>query len=183
MGDVPKTKVDGFTVSTPALLKQSLAQKLIPVADKVRNLYTDFGARPYRVRFVRSRWTAGRRGAGIETIVSTMEILPTPKVVDLNTLAEVVTPIGTTEIGLVQLQQVSGRYTEEMLTGVDPDGNPVGDGDDAYYEIEFFRRDGRESDKHRFALAAAPYYFATKFQWNITLDAQIEKRRRDGTPR
>jgi hypothetical protein len=179
----PKTKVDGFTVATPGLLKSSLAQKLVPVADKIRDLYTVFGARPYRIRLVRTRWVGGRRGVGVETVIYTMEIVPTPKVIDLNTLSEMVTPVGTSEIGLVQLQQVSGRYTEDMLLGVDADGNHVGEADDLYYEIEFFRRDGQESIKRRFALATAPYYHATKFQWNITLDSQVEKRRRDGRPR
>lgn len=179
----PGDKVDGFTVATPELLKNSLARKLVPVVDRARDIATRLGARPYRVRIVRTNWTGDRRGAGIEQVVSTQELVPTPKVIDVSTLAEVVTPIGTTEIGLVQLQQVSGRYTEEFLSGVDPDGRPPAPTDDVFYEIEFFRTDGRQSDKHRFALANAPYYNATKVQWLVTLDAQVEKRRRDGRPR
>lgn len=178
MADQPK--IDGFTVSTPRLNAKSLARKLIPVVDKARDIATQLGARPYRVRLVRTRWTGGRRGVGVEEIISLMEILPTPKVVDLNTLAEIVTPIGPTEIGLIQLQQVSGRYTEDILVGVDPSGNKPAQSDDLYYEIEFFRVDEQPSDHHRFALATVPYYHATQCQWTITLDAQIAKRRRDG---
>lgn len=183
MGCKPGETVDGFTVATPELLKNSLAQRLVPVADGLRDLFTKLGARPYRVRLVRTRSSVGKRGMGVESVVLELEILPTPKVIDLNTLGEVVTPVGPAEIGIVQLQQVSGRYTEDALTGVDPHGNPVGDGDDLYYEIEFFRPDGQASEKRRFALASAPYYHATKFQWTVDLDAQIEKRRRDGRPR
>lgn len=176
----PNQKVDGFTVATPDLLKKSLARRLVTVVDKVRDIATQLGARPYRVRMMRTRSTGHERGDGVETVVAEFELLPTPKVIDLNTLAEVVTPMGPTEIGLVQLQQVSGRYTEEFLSGLDPDGNPPADSDNLFYEIEFFRPDGRPADKHRFALASAPYYHATKVQWSITLDAQIAKRRRDG---
>jgi hypothetical protein len=180
---MPSEKVDGYTVATPELLKNSLSQQLVPVVDAARDIATQLGARPYRVRLVRTRWSGNRRGVGIESVLFVMEIVPTPKVIDLNTVAEIVTPIGPTEIGLVQLQQVSGRYTEDMLVGVDPNGNIPGDADEVYYEIEFFRRDGKPSDKHRFAIAALPYYNATKVQWNVTLDAQVEKRRRDGRPK
>lgn len=180
MGDSARTKVDGYTVATPGLLKKSLARKLVPVVDKIRDISTRLGARPYRVRLVRTHWDSGQRGVGAELVMLQMEIVPTPKVIDMSTLAEVVTSVGVAEIGVVQLQQVSGRYTEELLTGVDSDGNPLGGADSLYYEIEFFRPDGKESDKHRFTLASTPYYNATKFQWFITLDAELEKRKRNG---
>lgn len=179
----PDKEVDGFAVATPGLLNNSLARKLVPAVDRLRNLLTTLGARPYRVRIVRTRWTGGRRGVGVETVLGVTELVPTPKIIDMTTLAEVVTAVGTTEIGIVQLQEVSGRYTEDMLVGVDPSGNPAPDSDDVYYECEFFRTDGRDSDKRRFALSSVPYYAATRFQWLVTLDAAIEKRRRDGRPR
>jgi hypothetical protein len=176
-------KIGGFTVTTPDTLRGSLAQRLVPVVDRVRDLNTSLGMRPYRVRIVRTRWAGGRRGVGVESVVFEIDILPTPKVVDLNTLQEMVTPVGVTEIGLVQLQEVSGRYSEDFLVGVDASGSPVPDSDDVYYEIEWIRADGKQTDRHRFTLAVVPYYAATKVQWTLTLDAQLEKRRRDGRPR
>lgn len=183
MSDDDGDTIDGFSVASPSTLRGSLAQKLIPVVDKVRDLNTKLGMRPYRVRIVRTRFAGGRRGVGPETVVFELDVLPTPKVVDLNTLQEMVTAVGVTEIGLVQLQQVSGRYSEDFLVGVDPSGSPVPDSDSVYYEIEWVRPDGKLTDKHRFALATAPYYNASAVQWTITLDAQLEKRRRDGRPR
>ncbi len=178
-----RTKVDGFTVATPDLLKRTLARKLVPAVDKIRDINTRLGARPYRVKLVRTRSTGGERGMGVEAVVLEMDIVPTPKVIDMTTLEEVVTPLGPTEIGLVQLQQVSGRYTEDQLVGVDAQGNRPGKSDNVYYEIQFFRPDGQPASRHRFALSVVPYYDATKFQWVISLDAQIAKRLRDGRPR
>lgn len=183
MGCKPGDTVDGFTIASPSTLRNSLAQSLIPIVDRVRDLNTQLGVRQYRVRIVRTRWAGGRRGVGVESVIFEIDILPTPKVVDLNTLQEMVTPVGVSEIGLVQLQEVSGRYTEDFLVGVDSSGSPVPDTDDVYYEIEWIRADGKQTDRHRFALAVVPYYAATKVQWTLTLDAQLEKRRRDGRPR
>ena len=183
MGCDSNTKVDGFTVATPQLLKKSLAQKLVPVVDKLRDLNTRFGTRPYRVRIVRTLWSGKERGQGTESVIQELEIVPTPVVVDLNTLQEIVTPVGQAEIGLVQLREVSGRYTEDHLSGVDPNGNHPGPQESVFFEIEFFRPDGQNTDKHRFSLAATPYYNATGFQWTLVLDGELERRRRDGRPR
>jgi hypothetical protein len=180
---MPIREKDGFAVVTPGLMRHALAQKLIRPVDRIRDIATRLGARPYVVRLVRTRWSGSRRGEGMESLLTAEEILPTPKVIDLNTLSEVVTAVGPTELGLVQLQQVSGRYTEDYLTGVDPAGNPPAATDDSYYEIEFFRPDGQPAGKHRFALASTPFYAAARVQWVVTLDAQVEKRRRDGRPR
>jgi len=178
----PYEKRDGFAVASPQLLRDSLARKLVPVADKLRDLQTRLGGRPYRVKVVRTTWSGLKRGVGVEQVVSELELLPTPLVVDLNGLGEEVSAVGVTEVGQVILQEVSGRYTEDHLTGVDAEGNPVGDSDSLYYEIESFRPDGQPAERRRFALASVPYYAATKFQWTITLDAQLAKRGRNGRP-
>lgn len=171
-----------FTVSTPALLKCSLGQKLIPVVDRVRDLYTKFGLRPYRVWLVRTRFAGPKRGVGVEMVVHEMEILPTPLVVDMRGLGEIVTPVGINEQGTVQLQYISGRYTEEQLLGVGPDGTQVASNETVYYEIEFFRADGGASERRRFVRDSIPYYNATQFQWLVTLVSVIENRARDRSP-
>lgn len=175
-------KKDGFTVPTPEHLRSSLAQKLIPAVDKVRDIYTQVGARPYRVRILRTRWSGARRGVGVEQVTHELELLPTPLVVDLQSLSEVLTPVGRYEQGVVQLQYISGRYTEDQLLGVGPNGDQVAPNETVYYEIEFFRRDGTPAEKRRFVVDAAPYYSALKFQWNVSLVSATERRARDGTP-
>jgi len=171
-----------YAVATPGLLKQSLMTKLIPVADSLRNLITVLGDRPYRVQLVRTRFASGTRGRGPESVVFVRDILPTPLVVDMTSLTEMVTPIGVNEQGTVQLQEISGRYTEDELIGVDAVGNVPGPADCVYYEIQFYRRDGLPAEKRRFVKQSAPYYKASGFQWNITLVNANENRERDGTP-
>lgn len=175
-------KKDGFTVSTPALLKRSLGQRLIPVVDSVRDLATQLGTRPYRVRLVRTRFSGPRRGVGVESVVQELELLPTPKVVSMATLTELVTPVGINEQGTIQLEQVSGRYTEEQLVGVGPDGAAVAANEAVYYEVEFFRRDGGPSELRRFQRDSIPFFDAGKVQWVVTLVSVVENRTRGGQP-
>jgi len=179
----PNEKKEGFTLSSAALLGKSLARKLVNPVDKLRDLYTRLGTRPYRVRIIRTRWPSGRRGMGPEAVVHVLELLPTPKVVDLTSLSAELTAVGVNQRGTVQLQQISGRYTEDHLTGVDADGNAVGPNDSLYYEIESFRPDGKPADLRRFALAAIPYYDATGFAWSVILDSSTDARDRDGHPK
>lgn len=176
------SKKDGFTVPTAELLKGSLGQQLIGVVDGARDLLTQFGLRPYRVKIIRTRFAGGRRGVGPEEVIHELELLPTPKVVDMSALTEVDTPIGINEQGVIQLQKISGRYTEETLIGVGPDGKQVAPNETVYYEIEFFRRDGRPSEKRRFIRDSVPTYNATAFEWMVTLVNVVEKRNRDGSP-
>jgi hypothetical protein len=111
-----------------------------------------------------------------------MEIMPTPLVVDMRSLTEVVTPVGVNEQGTVQLQYISGRYTEEQLLGVGPDGSQVASNETVYYEIEFFRPDGASSERRRFVRDSIPTYNSGQFQWMVTLVSVLENRARDGSP-
>lgn len=176
-------KKDGFTVSTPQLLAKALGQKLIPVVDRVRDISTQLGLRPYRVHIIRTRWSGPRRGAGVEVVIHDMELLPTPFLVDMRSLVEQITPIGMNESGVVQLQKISGRYTEDQLVGVGPDGGQVAANETVYYEIEFFRPDGTPAEKRRFTRDSVPTYNATSVEWQVTLVNVLEKRGRDGEPR
>lgn len=178
----PREKKEGFTLSTPGMVANSIGQKLIGVVDKTRDLNTRLGFRPYRVRIIRTRFSGPRRGMGIEAVIHETDILPTPLVVDMRSLAEVVTAVGVEENGTVQLQQISGRYTEEMLLGLGPDGSPVAPNETVYYEIEFFRRDGRPSERRRFLVDSMPMYNAAAIQWNVSLVGAGENRARDGQP-
>jgi hypothetical protein len=175
-------KVDGFDVSSAELLRDSLCRELVPVADELRNLKTVLGARPYRVRIVRTRWLGRKRGVGPEVVAHVLELLPTPHVVDLASLQETVTEVGVVETGQTVIDEISGRYSEDHLLGVDAEGNPVSSSESLYYEIEILRPDGREGQRKRFQLASAPNYVATSMMWIVTLDAAVDRRTRRGEP-
>lgn len=176
------SKKDGFTVATADHFRKSLGQKLIPVVDKARDINTQLGLRPYRVKIIRTRWSGGKRSRGVEQVISELDILPTPLVVDMRGLSEVITPIGVNEQGVVQLQEISGRYSEEQLLGVGSNGDPLPSDQNVYYEIEFMRRDGAPSEKRRFIRDGLPSYNAGRVQWEVTLVSANENRSRDGEP-
>lgn len=166
----------GFTSVTAQGLSGSLGQSLISTVDKIRDIYTSFGLRPYRVWIVKTKWSLGARGHGIEEVSFTRMLDPTPLVEDLNTLAEVVTPVGLNEMGSVRVSQISGRFTEDMLRGFDDLGTPPGPDENLFYEIEF----PVTGAARRFEMDSAPMYYSDKFEWTVTLQKSNQDRARDG---
>lgn len=175
------SKKDGFTKFTGTEANRTLASKLAPVADKLRDLNTRFGRRNYNVTIFRTRWTGRTRGQGEERIIYQQDILPTPLLADLGSLSELATLHGLDETGTIQLSEVSHRFTEDMLMGIDPEGFEPLDTDNVFYEIEFPRPDGRPGPKRRFELRSAPTYRPDQFQWFLSLEKIEANRFRDGS--
>jgi hypothetical protein len=174
------SKKDGFTKFTGTEASGTLARKLAPVADRIRDLNTRFGRRNYNVTIYRTRWSGRVRGQGKETIIFQQDILPTPALADMGSLTEMLTLHGLDEAGSVQLSEVSARFTEDFLMGIDPEGFEPLDTDNVFYEIEFPRPDGRPGLKRRFELRGAPTYKPDAFQWYLTLDKIDADRFRNG---
>ena len=180
----PKFCNGKFDDPTRMNLGGTLAQKLIPVADNVRNLFTRFGLRAYKVRVVRVRWSGKKRGQGVPHVERTLDILPTPLVEDLSALTEVLEPIGIDETGVVTVSEISGRFTDDQLRYLSDDGEPPGPDEEVFYEIEYPQPDGAGGDvKRRFTLRGAPNYSPGRFQWTIRLERAQEDRTRQGDPR
>jgi len=176
----------GFTDLEHLDVRKTLTADLMPVADELRDLYTEFGLRLYIVRIVRTRWSEGRRGVGTELLLDERALLPTPRIRDLS-LREVTTEAGLEEIGadLVVDQISPDRYTEDMLLGRDAD-DKVGQGPPPdvsfFYEIEFRRQDGRPARLRRFNISGAPFLAADRFMWSVRLTKALGERTRDGAP-
>jgi len=177
--DVRREFDDPTKMNIPA----TLAQKLIPVADNIRNLNTRFGVRNYKLRVVRVRWSGGRRGIGVPNVESAIDILPTPLVQDLSTLTEILNPIGLDEVGIVGVGEISGRFNDDQLRYGHEDGLPPEPDEEVFYEIEYPQPDAQDSIKRRFVLRGAPHYNAGQFQWRIRLEKANEDRARNGDPR
>lgn len=174
-----------FDDPTKMELGNTLAQKLIPVADNVRNLYTKFGMRAYKVRVVKVRWSGERRGQGVPQIAATIDLLPTPRVMDLSTMTEILNPIGLDESGSIVISEISGRFTDDQLRLVDDDGEGPAPNEEVFYEIEYPQPNGARSTsiKRRFSLRSAPDYSPGRFQWTLRLERANEDRTRQGDPR
>jgi hypothetical protein len=171
-----------FADPTAMTLRNTLAQKLIKPVDAIRNIATVLGARPYKIRIVRVRWSTGTRGEGVGEALSAMDLLPTPKMSGLGAVKEIVNPIGLDEAGELEVTQISGTFSENDLRGYDSDGAPPADGDEVFYEIEFPQMDGQPGLKRRFLLSGAPEYLASACQWKITLNRAHDDRARLESP-
>jgi hypothetical protein len=174
---------------TPLQARNSLAHKIgTRVGDKVRQLNTKFGIRPYRVFLVWTKWGGTERGEGNEAVVLEREILPTPKVESLDGVAFSLFAAGQLEVGSIQVSEVSLTLTRDILMGhaipglgiVDHIPQPY----DFFYEV---REDGRgelgtgkEPQRQKYRLAADPFRRASKPYWQFTLERISEDRNRAG---
>lgn len=171
-------RVNGFTVASG--LSRTLAGRLVKVADRVRDLATRFGLRPYRVYIVRTRWTAGERGAGAEYVTQELELQPTPRVASLDSLAEVIQPVGIVEEGTLRVDEISGRYQEEHLRGYGSDGAPPEPDEQVFWEVEWVRQDGQPGERLRFTVRGKPAYEPGRLAWSVTLTRAQQARGRQG---
>lgn len=103
---------------TPDQAKRTLANKLGGLTDRIRQLATNFGVRPYRVFLRWTVWDGTERGEGVEQDVLTVEILPTPKLVNLDSLSFSFWHAGQIPVGSVRLEKISvASFTEDILLG------------------------------------------------------------------
>lgn len=153
----------------------SLANALVAAADRMRELYTTVGLRPYRVFLVKGFWAGDRKGHGDLLVTSRRELEPRPRVRDLGTLNLQIRSTGRVEDGDVFVDQISARYVEEELTGRSPD---MADPSlprtsrrevDFWWEIEEARPGCPEPLVRAFSPRALPALRRDEFQWTITL--------------
>ena len=171
-----------FTRLNGPQLANTLGQLLVTPVDRIRDLATQLGMRPYNCAIIRTQWSGGARGHGVENVISTLYLEPTPKLVTMESLEEILNPVGLDENGQVQLIRVSGAYSEDHLRGLDSDGHGPEADQQWYYEIEFPRTDGKPSARRRFNLRGAPDYRAGKVGWTVKLEKAVENRQRNGDP-
>lgn len=176
-GRIDSPELDPALGPNPAP-QASLVEQLGPVADSIRQIATDLGARPYRVFSVRYRWSGGAIGNGVPERITEIELLPTPKVAFEQLPVELRTA-GNVERGGFVLRQISPRYTEDQLTELGYSTDP---GVEAFVEVSLDARDSDPSKRRRFAKAGVPWYDAERFQWSVRLTRQDSDRSRSGAP-
>lgn len=167
----------------PLQAKQSLANRLAPTIDRIRQLSTNLGIRPYRVFLTWTRWTGEVRGEGEELLAKQVEILPTPKVDSLDRVSFSLFAAGTLPVGSIQVSEISAAaFTEDVLTGR---AVPVLGEDEVPPPYEFFYEvveDGRgdpDPVRNRFRLLTKPFRRAGKVDWTIMLEKEDADRDRD----
>lgn len=170
-----------FTAADPQALACTLSGQLESVVDCVRDIATQLGTRPYQVALIHTRWSEGERGYGIEEVVSRVLILPTPLVLDVDSVTNTLQPYGSLEGGVEMVREISPRYTHDQLYGRTVAGEPTPDDQTFYWEITNLRP-GRIDDRKRYAVASPPRYDAVKLEWSLQLRLAHPGRNRAGDP-
>jgi hypothetical protein len=98
----------------------TMLQSLAPSIDTINQIPTDLGKRVYRVFLVHWLWPV-KKGLGKPREIYRKEILPTPRVRDLNATPFAMTAFGLNEVGGLFIDKISGRFSEADLTGRTPD--------------------------------------------------------------
>lgn len=175
-----------LTPPAPQQMPATLAGSLVPVADDLRNLYAEFGLRPYRVYLVHATWTSGRRGVGTQVIMSRREILPVPRVRDIDSVRRNVQPTGLTEEGDIVIDQISAKFSEDDLVGRTPDlTDPVRTRTsrtdvEFWWEVEEARAAAPRPVRRFSPPVAAPVLSRGALAWRVTLTKQGYDRARPG---
>lgn len=187
--------------------RQSLAQRLAPRADRIRQrVAVQLGVRAYRVFLT---WTVyglsqdSERGDGTERLSYRVEILPAPRVTDLSAVTYRSWSVGTVPTGSIRVDRISAwAYTEDVIRGIRipntpglgqqplPDWYVEGPGGDVQFAapVDFFYEvveDGRGDDpaqRRRFRLMGDPFRRPDGAEWVIGLERADKDMKRDGNP-
>lgn len=131
---------------SPAQASRTLAHRLAPRIDRLRQISTRLGVRPYNVNLVWGRWNGRARGEGVFSVIKSIPLLPNPKVEDLSAIALDPRSAGVLPVGSVRLTEISATYTHDMLIGLWVPTQPT---DRLPENVEFFYElveDGRGLD-------------------------------------
>lgn len=164
--------ISELTFSEPS---KTLIEGLGPLADSVRQIGVNLGARPYQMRSIRLRWTGGAIGRGEQIVVFDEPLVPTPKVNNISSIERMSTNAGSSETGDVRVTQISPMYTEdEIKRYFSLDLRPDEEG---FIEVRVDRRDGI-TERKRYVVAKVPERKADRFEWVVTLRKQDQDRPR-----
>jgi hypothetical protein len=178
---VPKPKA-----LTPDQAKRTIAARIAPRIDRVRQIATRLGIRPYRVMLVWTRFDGAERGEGDEVEARRIEILPTPKVEDLSAVTLNPLAAGVLPMGTIRVSEVSATMTSDLLNGrwvPRQHEEHLPEPYAFYYEVVEDGRGDSPAARQRYRLAAQPFLKADDVQWVLLLERVSEDAHRDGTSR
>ena len=167
---------------TPEQARRTLVNRFGPRMDRLRQFPTNFGLRPYRVFLTWTKFSGDETGEGAETIYQRIEILPTPKLIDLSSINFSPVSAGILPIGSIQLRRVSIAYTQDTLEGKSvpiPHITPP-EPFSFFYEVVEDGRGDNPSDRQRYRLASSPFRAAGGCEWKLTLERVSGDMKRTG---
>jgi len=169
----------------PYEAKRALAQRLSPLANRIRQFATKFGIRSRRVFLVWTEYTGSERGEGTETEIARLEILPTPRVSELTAIQFQAFSAGTLPTGSVRVDLISALLAQETLMGELPPatkkiGGRIRESYDFFYEVVEDNRVSPEPERAKFRLLSNPTRQEGNVCWVIMLERESEDRRPNG---
>jgi hypothetical protein len=170
---------------TPTEAQNSLANRLgIRVAPRLRQFATKFGLRAKRVFLVWTKFTGKERGDGSEIILSRVELLPTPKVLDMSMVTLNPFSAGVLPVGSQRVDKIAITYTMDQLMGKAVPGHKKGqeieEPFDFYYEIQEDGRGDNPAMIQRFRLLGIPDRREGDMSWSVLLERTSEDPLRNG---
>lgn len=164
---------------TPSQAKRTLVARFGPRVNRLRQLSTRFGLRPYRVFLVWYAWTGEEPGEGSYTEVKSIEILPTPQVSESTRYD--IRDGGKVMTGTYSVRKVSPTLTEDLLRG---QVYPTTEKElprnlEFFYELVEDGRGDSEPLRRKCKLDTPPFRLAGKLDWNLTLVHVDESNTRD----
>ncbi len=183
----------GIRALTQQEAPRTLAARFSPLGDKLRQLNTRFGVRPYRVFLNWTLWSGEETGQGTEELKQRIELLPTPLVESLDNLTFAPWHAGILQVGSLRVSQVSNyAYSEDILRGFDAclisklagldltaPNVSIPEPWDFFYEVVEDGRGGATPDRPRFRLVNTPMRRAGKLDWTFMLERTDRQRRRN----
>jgi hypothetical protein len=185
--------------------RSTLAHRLGHVADRLRQIATDKGVRPYRTFLVWVRWSGRERGEGVEHEIGRVELLPAPKVENLDNVAYRFFSGGILPAGSIRVSRISVYYTADQLTGLavpnaqflehnepphrssalalprKPSDRQLPEPLEFYWEVAEDGRGDAPPERTKYRLAATPYRNAAAIAWEVLLERVSVDENRDGT--
>jgi len=157
--------------------RMTLMRSLIPCVDQARNIHACLGTRSYQVVLVRTKWSGGARGKGTESVLAEEQVLPVPLVEGMGGVQRTARQQGLAEEGDVTVREVSARYTEDQLLGLNENGSRIPKDESFYWEIRAVAP-GAPQVRRRFFPAAVPALDMGKVQWVVRLAKASDDRGR-----
>ncbi len=158
----------------PEKVGRTVVGRLGRVADKVRQVATNLGARPYRCFLVWTVASGEERGEGTTKEIKRLEILPTPRIKNLDAVTFNPYHAGVFPLGAIQVDEVTTSLTEDDLRGltVPVVEDVVPERYDFYYEVVEDGRAGPDVQvrPQSYRLLGQPFLDAENVQWVIRLE-------------
>jgi hypothetical protein len=157
--------------------QRTLAETLGPSIDVIRQIACDLGVRPYRVFLVHWQWPV-KKGIGRPREISRIEILPTPRVRDLNATTLAMTAFGLNETGGLFIDKISARFSEADLMGRTPDvidpARPQTNlaSTECFWEVRETRQTTPPTKPRRYRANVVPMLNRTGMHWSVALVKQ-----------